>query len=349
MQRIEIQPTSLLLWCLFALLLSYIFGYLVWRLLITCKIYDNPNDRSSHKVPTPRGGGIGIMVVALSGVGIIAYRTSSITACVLVVTGVLLSSISFLDDRKSLTWWFRLGMHLLVGIIGSATIWGLDSAYSICAVFISTLLLAGYANSCNFMDGINGLATGHAIVCSAGTAIIAIVVGMPITHPAILVSTILTGAVAGFMPHNFPKARMFMGDVGSVPLGYILMFQTLWISKVGGLWLLLPLGALHTGFILDTSITFVRRLARADVWYKPHREHFYQRLVRSGRTHEMVTGLQLFIEISILAMLFSLTTMCRELLSIAMPIACLTWLIYYTYCEREFNMRSNQLCGPDIR
>lgn len=315
---------------------SYTLGFAVLRILRALQIIDKPNERSSHHEATPRGGGLAIMAVWLIGASVLAGRIDSLLAWFALGMSGLLALISFLDDRRPLPWWVRFGVQLVLaagassGLAGDSPVWW---------PFLLTILLTGYANAFNFMDGINGLASGQAIVSALGMVAIAIAVGLPETHPAVILSALLAGAVAGFFPHNFPQARMFMGDVGSVPIGFILMFLTAWLAHDAGAWLWMPLGAIHIGFILDTSITMLRRALRGEKVHQAHREHFYQRLVRAGWPHSAVTFVYMAIAISVVAMWLFVVTTIRSLLPIAGIVTVLVWGTFFLYCEWEFSKR----------
>jgi UDP-N-acetylmuramyl pentapeptide phosphotransferase/UDP-N-acetylglucosamine-1-phosphate transferase len=126
------------------------------------------------------------------------------------------------------------------------------------------LWFAGYANVFNFMDGINGLAAGQAVATAIGTALVGVAAGLPAGHPAIVLAVLVAGAAGGFLPHNFPRARMFMGDVSSVPLGFMLAVLAVWVARDANWWLIVPLGLLHTNFWLDSGLTIVRSQRRDD-------------------------------------------------------------------------------------
>jgi UDP-N-acetylmuramyl pentapeptide phosphotransferase/UDP-N-acetylglucosamine-1-phosphate transferase len=155
----------------------------------------------------------------------------------------------------------------------------------------------------------------------------------------VILSVLLAGCAVGFLPHNFPQARMFMGDVGSVPLGFLLMFLSVWLARDGGGWLWLPLGALHAGFVLDTSITMIRRALRGEKVQEAHREHFYQRLVRAGWSHPAVTGVQMMLSVGLLAMWLTVVIVGRNLLVPAAMVTVTVWTVYFAFCERVFVRR----------
>jgi UDP-N-acetylmuramyl pentapeptide phosphotransferase/UDP-N-acetylglucosamine-1-phosphate transferase len=197
-----------------------------------------------------------------------------------------LASVSFWDDLRSLSWKLRFGTHAVVSVAFLYTlarqggVEGLSVPLASGLVIVLSLFLAGYANAFNIMDGVNGVAATQAVITGLGS--VAVVVGVPLSHLALVLAAIVAGAAAGFLTHNFPRARTFMGDVGSVPLGFGLAAISVWIVTDHSWWLLVPLGCLRAKFILDTIITVVRRILRGDAFHHAHREHFYPRLIRAG-------------------------------------------------------------------
>lgn len=291
-------PVSLFLVCVG---LSLILGFPLCAALMRYRILDQPNQRSSHVAPTPRGGGISIILVIAAASLWVGRSHPDLLAWVLPVVACGVGLISLVDDVRGLSAGIRFGTH----IAGAAVlVWAAelgDSAGPVAAlaaqlhvplllvVGLMGLGLVGYTNSFNFMDGINGIAASQAGITALAMAAIG-GMGGHWDSPPVLVSLAVAGASLGFLPHNFPRARMFMGDVGSAPLGMILAFLVVWICRDHGFRLFLPLALLHANFVLDTAITLARRIARGENWLEPHREHFYQRLIRSGKSHPFVTG-----------------------------------------------------------
>jgi UDP-N-acetylmuramyl pentapeptide phosphotransferase/UDP-N-acetylglucosamine-1-phosphate transferase len=252
----------------------------------------------------------------------------------------LLSIVSFWDDWKPLPWYVRLGTHfgaaalMLIALLHTEFI-----AVPVQVVLGSLLMMlwfAGYANVFNFMDGINGLAAGQALVTGIGTALVGVAAGLPAEHPAIVLAIVLAGAAGGFLPHNFPRAQMFMGDVSSVPLGFILAVLVVWVARDTKWWLIVPLGLLHTNFWLDSGLTIVRRMLRREVLHKAHREHFYQRLIRAGWFHPAVTSLEMGLQVLALAMILIGVTKGPWAMVWEVPMVCMIWLAFFGFCEREF-------------
>lgn len=283
-------------WWLISAAVSWFLCLLAAYVLRWRGVIDRPNERSSHVVPTVRGGGLGILlaVMALALFGG-APAGSGITVAWVLGLAAILAAVSFVDDVRPVSAFARMAVH---AALAAVCLWALGlGALPVVGLMLAWLWLCGYTNAFNFMDGINGLAATQAILTGAGTALVAIKAGAgPESAPVWLV-LVVSGAAAGFLPHNFPRPRMFMGDVGSAVFGFLLAALALWIARDHGWGLLLPLGLLHANFVLDTGFTLVRRVMRGDRWHQSHREHFYQLLVRAGWSHERVTlveaGLQL--------------------------------------------------------
>jgi UDP-N-acetylmuramyl pentapeptide phosphotransferase/UDP-N-acetylglucosamine-1-phosphate transferase len=313
-----------------------------WRIL------DHPNERSSHVGPTPRGGGISILlVIAVASLWLGRSHGGHITWMVpLVALGVGL--VSLVDDVRGLSARVRFGAHILGAI---ALLWGaglLDSrgeAGNLASTLhVSPRLLqgcmvfwiVGYTNSFNFMDGINGIA---AVQAGVGALAMAAVAGVGVGNwesAPVLLSVVVSAAAFGFLPHNFPRARMFMGDVGSAPLGMLLAFLALWICREHGFRLFIPLAMIHANFILDTGITLCRRVVRGDRWLEPHREQFYQRLVRAGQSHTLVTGCEgvLLVVGSVAAVMMAGAGWRGQLVAAGFVVA--MWGSFFVYAESIF-------------
>ena len=246
---------------------------LVAALLPRLGVVDVPNHRSSHDRPVPRGGGVGV----LSGVaaGLVVSHPDHLLAVGL-VGALVLAVVGFVDDVRSLPAVLRLGLQVGVGAVTAGLLVhevGLDLPMALLAGAAATLWLTGYVNVFNFMDGANGLAGLNALIAGACFAWI----GSAESETALLVGgTVLLGAAAGFLPWNFPVARIFLGDVGSYATGFLIA----WLAVVGMLttdrfvWCLAPTVLI----LLDTSLTLVRRARRGESLMEAHREHVYQRL-----------------------------------------------------------------------
>lgn len=256
-------------------------------------VLDHPNARSSHAVPTPRGGGLAVMAVALP---LLAWDAATRplengggTPWVLIVGALALAALSWLDDLRNLSARTRLLAHfatcllaLLVLPLPGPVFQGwlppfLDLlATAVCWVW--------FVNLFNFMDGIDGIsgvqtvALGAALVLLHGVANVPIPVGAP---------WILIGAMAGFLVWNWHPARIFLGDVGSVPLGFLLGGLLVIVASLGHLAAALIAPAYY---VADATLTLANRVIRRRPFMQAHREHAYQRAVQAGVSHVRVSG-----------------------------------------------------------
>ena len=236
---------------------------------------DHPNERSLHIHITPRIGGIGIV----AGLALASLLQGSAELTVVLLSGFSLALVSLLDDYFDLPPWFRLAMHLLVIALFLAVSFDFFDAWLLMLVML--FALTWMTNLFNFMDGADGLAGGMALF---GFAVYACLAWLGGSMPIAMLSAAVSASALAFLFFNFPPARLFMGDAGSVPLGFLSGAVGL-LGWRDGLWhWLVPL-LVFSPFIVDASVTLVRRgLAREKVW-RAHRNHYYQRLVRMGWSH----------------------------------------------------------------
>ena len=318
---------------------SFVLCFPVHRLLLRWNMIDRPNERSSHSRPTARGGGIAVLM-AVMFVGTFAVNATWSIALI-ALAGLVLAVVSFIDDLKSLRQLLRFAVQASAAVIalyalgfGGGT--GLSPVSTIGIAVIGFLWITGYTNAFNFMDGINGLAGMQVVTTSIGTALVGIAAGGTLDHPAIILSLVLAGAGIGFLPHNFPRARMFLGDVGSAPLGFLLAVFAFWLARDLGWWLLGAFGLLHANFVLDTTVTLARRIWRGDRWFESHREHFFQRLVRAGKSHVFVTGWESVLQIIVLIIVVA--TIKQDWLQrfVAAGVVCVLWVGFFAYAELQF-------------
>ena len=329
---------------------SYLLGFPVAKILARLGAVDQPNARSSHLRPVVRGGGIamagGAFLLVFFGFPLPWGATAVMLSAALEI-GV----VSFYDDIKSVGAVIRFGCHSVAAIAALVVLHfpGLNSVVGSTSFpvpvmallwLLGFLWIVGYTNAFNFMDGINGLAAGQAIVTGFGMALLWSLTLRGYDRAPVLWCVAIASAALGFLPHNFPQARMFMGDVGSAPLGFCLAMLTLWLAMSVGWWLLLPLVLLHANFVLDTGITLSRRILRGERWYEPHREHFYQRLIRSGRSHPFVTGLEMALQGVVLGLMVLYLHASLPMRAGLIALVMLIWLAFFGYCERSFR-RSN--------
>jgi UDP-N-acetylmuramyl pentapeptide phosphotransferase/UDP-N-acetylglucosamine-1-phosphate transferase len=237
---------------------------------------DRPNERSLHEVPRPRVGGIGVMIAALPWAAWHAPAPLQVT----VACAAALVLVSAADDLRSLPAALRLAAHLAAAAIA---VYALVPAghWPLAASIAVALAIAWMTNLYNFMDGSDGLAGGMAVI---GFGAYAIAAGMTGTATLAIACAALASAAAGFLAWNFPPARVFLGDAGSIPLGFLAGALGL-AGYLAGAWpAAFPVLA-FSPFIVDATVTVLRRLARREPVWKAHRSHYYQRLVLAGWSH----------------------------------------------------------------
>jgi len=255
--------------------------WLARRYALMRSLIDQPGERRSHSVATPRGGGIAIVISLLVAAVALGVRQPE-QAPLMLAFGIgllMVAGIGWVDDHRPLSPWIRLGVHALASALFAMAIGDLyDSMWLGLAAFAATLVLT---NVWNFMDGINGLAASQALIAAVGLAWIA---GGAWT----LLALALAAACLGFLPFNFPKARIFMGDVGSGAIGFALgALCAVAAGRSGERFaiVLLPVSV----FLVDATLTLLRRLLRGERWWTPHTQHAYQAWSRAAG-HGRVTS-----------------------------------------------------------
>lgn len=280
---------------------SYLLTAAVRRWALGRGVLDRPNHRSSHSHPTPRGGGISFVVITQAFLCFLYWRYPEQRPVWLALAGGLpVAAIGWLDDVRRLPSPVRLTVHLAAAAWAVYWLGGLPlletgrGALRLGPIG-SPLAVVGIAwsvNLYNFMDGIDGLAAGQAVVAGAVGGGLLLLSG---ALPMALFAGVLALAVAGFLVWNYPRARIFMGDVGSGYLGYLFGTLALASENHGGMPLLVWVLLLGP-FVVDATATLVRRMVRREKWWEPHRTHAYQLAVQRGFSHAQVTGAVLVLD-----------------------------------------------------
>jgi UDP-N-acetylmuramyl pentapeptide phosphotransferase/UDP-N-acetylglucosamine-1-phosphate transferase len=256
-------------------------------------ILDQPNDRSLHTQPTPRSGGLAILsAIYLCGsvaVYFFGQPQESFYAW-MAGSGLLVAAVSYLDDRFTLPTSVRLAVHLSAaafliaggGLISRLSLPGLELTLPYGAGVIVTLLFVVWMlNLYNFMDGMDGFAGGMTVSGFGTFAVFGVLAGATLFAS---LNLIIATAALGFLVFNFPPARIFMGDVGSSTLGFLAAAMALWAAHER----LFPLWAavlIFSPFVVDATVTLIRRLLRGERVWQAHKTHYYQRLVQAGWGH----------------------------------------------------------------
>ncbi|MBV7487750.1 glycosyltransferase family 4 protein [Pseudomonas sp. PDM30] len=258
-------------------------------------LIDIPNARSSHSVPTPRGGGVAIVVSFLIALPVLAW-TDAVAwpmALALLGAGGWIAIVGFLDDHGHIAARWRLLAHFggaiwalfWIGGMAPINLFGHEFSLGWFGYVIAAFYLVWMLNLYNFMDGIDGLASVEAICACVGACLVYWIAG----HSSLAIAPlVLAMAVLGFLVWNFPPAKIFMGDAGSGFLGIILAVMSLYAAWTNPLFLwawLILLGV----FIVDATFTLIRRLLRGDKVYEAHRSHGYQYASRKYGSHRAVT------------------------------------------------------------
>ena len=259
-------------------LVSFALTWIVLAIVLWAwsdRVLDHPNERSLHQRPVPRMGGIGIA----AGIAASAPFVSPVEWWPLWLGACLLVGISFLDDIVGLQIIGRLLVHF-VAAGGVAVALLLDRTGGV-LVLLAIVAIVWMTNLYNFMDGMDGLAGGMALFGFGFYALAGVLSG-PL--PFAVANAAIAAAAAAFLLFNFHPARIFMGDAGSTLFGFLAAC----LGFVGwhqGIWTLWFPGMVFSPFIVDATVTLARRLLRREKVWRPHREHYYQRLVLSGWGH----------------------------------------------------------------
>ncbi len=284
---------------------SWALTYWVRSYAVAHALVDIPKPRSSHSVPTPRGGGLAIAIAVLLGVtvaGLLNWIPLRVSVA-LVGGGLLVSAIGWMDDHSDVSRRARVIVHFMAA--GWALYWlgGLPSLdlgiltvpFGVVGTGLAIIGIVWCVNFYNFMDGIDGIAAGEAVnvgliggllLLSSGNAGLA------------TVAVLVAAGSAGFLIWNWAPAKIFMGDVGSGFLGFVFGALAVASENNGGVPLLVWVMLLGF-FISDATVTLGRRIARGERWYDAHRSHVYQRAVQSGWSHARMTATVLAINLGL--------------------------------------------------
>ena len=296
---------------------SFILTWLVRLTAIKKSLLDIPNERSSHNIPTPRGGGLAIAItwfIGISYLNFIGKINSNLYYALL--SGILISIISFIDDIFSLKSTPRIIIQAISTALALYFIGGvskIDLGFFIFEnkLILTTLAFVGiiwFINLFNFIDGIDGYAASESIFVFLGLYLI---LGNSFLFLMVM-------AVAGFIPWNWDKAKIFMGDIGSTLLGFSIIIIALYFNKTGEFNILNSL-ILTSLFWFDATLTLFRRYLNKEKLSEAHKKHAYQRIVQFGFSHQKTVLISIFINIILLLItLFSyynnkLTLLCFTL------------------------------------
>lgn len=277
-------------------LMAAVLSAALTRILLSSRLenalMDHPNERSLHDIPKPRVGGVGICSAFLTAfvlVPLLGFEPPALFAFLVVGTLVVLV-ISFIDDVKSLSAFFRIPFHFLAAVLlvsagislQSISIGGINfSVPPLVSFVISVLYVVWMINLYNFMDGMDGFAGGMTFIGFGVLGFLSLYSGSTIIAFSCFS---ISGAALGFLVFNFPPAKVFMGDVGSSTLGCLAAGLSLWADREQAVPLWISV-LIFSPFIVDATVTLVRRIFNRKRIWKAHREHYYQKLVCLGWGH----------------------------------------------------------------
>ncbi|MEJ7746034.1 MAG: glycosyltransferase family 4 protein [Luteimonas sp.] len=272
---------GMVLWLVFHFALGLLGTVWARRYALNANLLDHPGARRSHDQATPRGGGIAIVISLLVAALWLAFENPDrrVWLCCFTAGLSIIAAVGWIDDHRPLSAWIRLVAHVIAAAVLA---WGLQQMYGNPWLSLGAGILAvGMTNAWNFMDGIDGLAASQA-------GLVAGAIAMATSGSDQWLAAALAAACVGFLPMNFPKAKIFLGDVGSGAIGFAIA------ALVAGLagqhtpgWPLsfLPVAA----FLVDTSLTLATRILRGEQWWVAHVGHTFQVWARKLHAHRPVT------------------------------------------------------------
>jgi Fuc2NAc and GlcNAc transferase len=287
--------TAIVLMVVSMVLSAVSVGY-IRRLAIAHQMIDIPNERSSHEIPTPRGGGLAVVVIVLlATVMLLALNELSLRVGLGILVGAGVALVGYLDDRSELSPLQRGLTHLGIAILGIILIGGMPALelgfaeleWGVVGHVVGVVGIVWMINLYNFMDGIDGIAGSEALFIFGSATLLLMISDLNNVAGLSLLSAVIVGAALGFLWWNWSPARIFMGDVASGFLGYLIAIIAIASAHASfSLWVWLILGG---AFVIDATVTLLLRVARGEKWYTAHREHLYQQLSRQWGQHQSVT------------------------------------------------------------
>jgi UDP-N-acetylmuramyl pentapeptide phosphotransferase/UDP-N-acetylglucosamine-1-phosphate transferase len=280
----------LLIACAAVALLSWAATWAILRALVRLEVYDRPNARSSHEQAKPRGGGLALLpVLLIAWIAAASWLAAAPPGFWPVLSAAaVLAVLSWFDDLRGLPVVLRLAVQAIAVGLGTAAMDGAGPVFQGLLPPLADRLVAGllwlwFVNLFNFMDGIDGISGVEAGSLGLGLVLVGAVAAWPAIH--VVLPALLVAAMLGFLVWNWAPAKLFLGDVGSMPIGYLLGWLLL-SAAANGAWaaaLILPLY-----YLADATITLIKRALRGAKIWQAHREHFYQRAVQGGASHARV-------------------------------------------------------------
>ncbi|MCK5171735.1 MAG: glycosyltransferase family 4 protein [Bacteroidales bacterium] len=307
----------------FIALFSFVLTYLIRFFALKYKIVDIPNERSSHQSPTPRGGGLAIVITWYFGISILLYlKIIEDNLYYALLSGSIIAIVSIVDDLIRVKPAIRLFIHFITVIIAFKFIGELrplimpnfEINYYFIIYPLAIIGMVWFINLFNFMDGLDGFASTEAIILAL----------VMFAYSGSIINLLLIACIAGFLFWNWPKAKIFLGDVGSTQLGFILVVLGIYFHNTYKFsilnWIMLS-----SPFWFDATYTLYRRWRNMEKLSQAHKKHVYQRIVQAGFSHQKVN----FTLIIINAIVVIFILIYREFKVLQIPLFILSLTFFY--------------------
>ncbi|WP_395477085.1 glycosyltransferase family 4 protein [Rickettsia endosymbiont of Pantilius tunicatus] len=283
---------------IFSFIATTILTYILTKYFKTIGLVDIPSQRRSHNKITPRGGGLAIVIVVITALSAFEYITSGllINSAKILPPLFVIATVSFLDDLKPVPVLIRLITHLICSAFAISLFIPLDFAVipiPIYLIFIILIIaLSGFVNIYNFMDGIDGMSCIESIHLSSTMLILCLLQFQVLANPYFIfsINTIILSCSIGFLIFNWQPAKIFLGDVGSISLGFLLGLCLLLLATTNiNLFIACVIASLY--YVTDAVLTILIRLVNREKIWQPHLKHFFQKAVKKGKTHKRVVSI----------------------------------------------------------
>lgn len=305
-----------------------ILTYILTKCLKAIGLVDVPSSRRPHNKVTPRGGGLAIVIVVMVTLSSFEYITSGLLANCAKILPLLfvISSVSFLDDLKPVPVLIRLIVHLICSVFAVFLFFSLNFTSPILTYFIFAVLviaLSGFVNIYNFMDGIDGMSCVESIHLSSTMLILCFLQFPALDNPYFIASinVIILGCSCGFLIFNWHPATIFLGDVGSISLGFLTGLCLLLLALTNtNLFIACAIASLY--YITDAVLTILIRLINKEKIWQPHLKHFFQKAVKKGKSHKRVVSIIAICNVFLMSL--SILSLYSPIIAIILAIAVIT-------------------------
>ncbi|WP_342225447.1 MraY family glycosyltransferase [Rickettsia endosymbiont of Urophora cardui] len=315
---------------IFSFIATTILTYILTKYFKIIGLVDIPSQRRSHNKITPRGGGLAIVIVVMIALSSFEYITSGLltNSAKILPPLFVIATVSFLDDLKPVPVLIRLITHLICSAFAIYLLISLDFAANINVpiylIFIALIIaLSGFVNIYNFMDGIDGMSCIESIHLSSTILILCLLQFQLLANPYFIFSTniVILGCSIGFLIFNWQPAKIFLGDVGSISLGFLLGFCLLMLATTNiNLFIACFIASLY--YLTDAVLTILIRLVNKEKIWQPHLKHFFQKAVKKGKSHKRVVSIIAICNIFL--MILSVLSLYLPIISVMLALAVIT-------------------------